>query len=1432
MVKIRKEKSGNLLVLLTGFFLLLPFAGATYLLEEKQRNDIYITSKEIEGAKYHRALFDVQAAIQAYRGSFVIALVTNKKNEQADALQNVLLEKIQTVDDLEKGSNILDFTVEWKNIKNEIIKSLALISQDSDKKTFLNNMSVVLDDLSSLMEDVGTKSSLILDAGIEPYFMINININLIPNIMRDLGDVRRKILFSMMNGEFTHDEMKDVLSTYGQIGTFEKQYAYSNRMIKENDPEKVSSEIESKVRVLDRTKEMLAILSSVYENKAVDFDQETYFAKTTEAITALTDAYHQYSEHLIWHLQERLLKQQREQITVLSGLLLLFVMTFSFFIYARRNMTQKREIDNARYITAIMDAAGKSQGIVEFDMNGNILTVNRKFLIMMGYTLPEVIGHHHSLFVTPEYKNSVEYRKFWDSLCCGEFQSDEFLRIGKDGREVWIQAFYSPILDNEGNPVKIVKFATDISDRKNNEIILQQSTARINAILETAKDAIITIDEHGIIQSCNRAGCNMFGYEVKELIGRNINMLMPSPYKENHDGYLSSYMRTGRTNIIGIGREVEGLRKDGEIFPIELSVTEVKTEGERLFTGFVRDITERKDAEAKANMYLHDLELAKIEADGANRMKSEFLATMSHEIRTPMNGIIGMAELMSETTLSNRQHGYLRTIMGSAESLLTIINDILDFSKIEADKVELETIPIDLMTLAEDVAELMVTNAGEKNLEVILRIVPGTPCSLLGDPVRIRQIMTNLLSNAIKFTEKGYVVLQIEQDPEHVGSVGKAGIRISVSDTGIGISEEAVSKLFEKFSQADSSTTRKFGGTGLGLAICKKLVNMMGGDITVTSQIGKGSTFSFTIFLPIDQNDREEVPSYDDLKSLRILAVDDIKINTIMLQERLQNLHIPCETCDSAVSALDLMRKAAEDGRAFDIVLTDYLMPEMDGVSLAAAIREDKELKNTDLILLTSAFGRVKTEQFKYKGFSACLAKPFRIREVIEVMSIVRQARIRGDINVFITEDHLQARRSLEFKERDITFNAPEILLAEDNRVNQVFAIETLESVGCKVTLATNGKEALRMIQEKRYDLVLMDCEMPEMDGFEATCKIREHEKVSSLKAIPIIALTANAMKGDRERCVTSGMDDYLTKPIRKHQLCRVLAKWLPSFVVGQEDTQVEKITMFNGLRLLLVEDNRTNRMLAEEMLEEMGFSITVAEDGLKGFEAVKAAPFDIVLMDCQMPVMDGYESTRNICAYKKEKGITSMPIIALTANALKGDREKCIAAGMDDYLSKPVRKQELKDMLSKWLKASVVSGNSHALDNINILSLDVFEEVRGLMEARFISWIERYLEDTRHVLSRMKACQEKEDVSGLHIAAYNIKTSSALIGAMRLFSLVEALEILTRDIMDNGGGFADINADVFGEIYDTFILTEQAIKTQIEAINEHVVRNKERARR
>jgi len=549
--------------------------------------------------------------------------------------------------------------------------------------------------------------------------------------------------------------------------------------------------------------------------------------------------------------------------------------------------------------------------------------------------------------------------------------------------------------DLQKTTTSIDKLNKEINERKRAEEALLNSEARIRAIVNTAVDGIITIDEQGIIQSFNPSAERLFGYAAEETIGQNVEILMPSPYREAHRSYIANYLRTGEEKIIGIGVEAVARRRDGTAFPIDLAVSEVYLGKQRIFTGIIRDITERKDAEEA-------LQKAKEEAEVANKTKSEFLASMSHEIRTPMNAIIGMADLLSETPLTSEQQQYVQVFGSAGENLLNIINDILDISKVEAGHLDLEEIDFDLGEVVEKTGEIMSLRANEKGLDLACHVVPDVPTGLVGDPVRLRQILVNLIGNAIKFTEKGEVVVEVKIAGQELENAelkkddkdqSEIELLFSVTDTGIGIPPEKKDVIFDTFTQADVSTTRKHGGTGLGLTISKRLVELMGGRIWVESKQGQGSTFYFTASFKVQTEARRRVQPppavtrpapLEDLRPLRILFVEDSPDNRLLIQSYLKKTPYQLDIAENGQIAVERFISGK-----YDLVLMDMQMPVMDGYTATREIRKwenQKGVKATPVIALTAYATKEEEQKSLDAGCNAHLVKPIKKANLMEAI--------------------------------------------------------------------------------------------------------------------------------------------------------------------------------------------------------------------------------------------------------------------------------------------------------------------------------------------------------------------------------------------------------------------------------------------------------------
>jgi PAS domain S-box-containing protein len=852
---------------------ILPFGGATLLFINNIDDNITFAEQERHGVRYNSALFSVLLAAQYYSGLHYVDTITGIARPETRAAKTTFMARIDAVDAFSGEVRVLGIAKDWRRVKHALMETNRFtpgVSADD----YFQEQNRALIPLRKFIKRVGIRSNLILDPEVESYFMAHMLLNTMPDMVIQLGYIRGKITGALTRGVVLRQHEYQVLEMVGALKALRDDYAYGVSIIEDNDPENVSNKVEPTLKALPKLEKTMAMFESVAGHYSRVLTPETFFAGITKTIATFEQSHVQFSNHLDWHLHQRIAEHKRYRAEMLLALLAALTVTVGILVFARRNLINQETLDAA---------------------------------------------------------------------------------------------------------------------------------SRVQAILNTVVDGIITINAQGIIQGFNPSAERIFGYSAHEVMGKNLSMLMPEPDHSKHDGYLRHYLQTGEKKIIGIGREVQAKRKDGSLFAMELGVNTFSIGSHQMFVGSIRDISERKQLDVKlqeyaAQMEVKSLELAsaKEQAEQATRLKSEFLANMSHEIRTPMNGVIGMTNALLKTELTPQQRSYAKTALNSADMLLQIINDILDFSKIEAGKITLEYLPFDLKVICEEVRVLMQLKAEEQGVDLIVHYADETARYCVGDPLRVRQILFNLVNNAIKFTSKGQVVVSV-QSQQMAGNMVQ--FHVEVVDTGIGIPADKTALIFNKFSQADQSTARKFGGTGLGLAICKELVRMMGGDIGVRSVYGEGSTFWFTMMLD----------AYDN-------------------------------------------------------------------TALCMLAREGDSMVDAEALQLPEAH----------------------------------------------------------------------VLLVEDNAVNQMVATLMLEEYGCRITTAENGEEAVKQLTQQTFDLVFMDCQMPVMDGYEATRAIRAIEARDSLARTPIIALTANAMKGDDARCLAAGMDDYLPKPLEERDMLRLLKKWLP----------------------------------------------------------------------------------------------------------------------------------------------------------------------------------------------------------------------------------------------------------------------------------------------
>jgi two-component system sensor histidine kinase/response regulator len=1044
-----------------------------------------------------------------------------------------------------------------------------------------------------------------------------------------------------------------------------------------------------------------------------------------------------------------------------------------------------------------IEAINRSQMMIEFQMDGTIIQANDNYLRAFGYQEGELTGKHHSNFVSQEYRRSVEYNEFWKELRAGHYQAGLFSHIDKQGNAVWIEASYNPILGPDGVPTKVVKFASNVTERIRIQNELKDAEARVQAILDNVLDGIITIDGGGIIASINPAAVKMFGYEVGDVVGRNVKMLMPEPDRSAHDGHLAAYRPGAPTRTIGVGRELEGLNSSGRVFPMELTVTDFAFGGQGMFVGLVRDITVHKEEEQahrrtrevldrtgriacvggweinlasneliwseealrllglpsdrrptleesidllfapdaqliirgaiekaiaehagfavdlpvtrpdggqiwvrvtgsveceggkpvrmvgatqdvtirvaeqaalqEANeraalaaeysgigiwswdiatnlttwnlwMYRHygmtegdeplvghETPVSRIHPDDrrsveqalrdciagikpfdmmfrvvwddksvhhirsagqvrrdekgkalrmvgtdwdvtdlvranetswralqiaqdSNRTKSDFLANMSHEIRTPMNAILGMTYLARRANPSPKQLDYLIKIGNAAESLLGIMNDILDFSKIEAGKLELEVISFSLKGVLRNLLDVVGQKAHDKGVALVRAVADDVPANLVGDPLRLGQILINLVNNAIKFTDFGEIKIRVAAEEITANNLR---LNISVSDTGIGMSEEQVANLFQSFHQGDTSFTRKYGGTGLGLAICKQLCELMHGEITVQSELGKGSTFHFTARFGIATDTALSPPSRSDSLQKSILIVDDSENTRHSLIAMLDASGYEARAVSSGEEALSALAHASQAGRPTDLVVMDWRLPGINGIETSRRIKANPTFSLIPEILMVSAFEREEVlaghPDVVFDGF---LTKPVSKKNLLHAIAAALGSNVEQAEPMPATEPATTAPPELSGRR---------VLLVEDNEVNRFLATELLTDLGIHVSIALNGRECVDRVNAEPFDLVLMDIQMPVMDGLAATKLLRADSRFQNL---PIIAMTAHAMSGDRERSLSTGMNDHLTKPINPQALAETLVRWMPAKSALQPTIETAQISV------------------------------------------------------------------------------------------------------------------------------------------------------------------------------------------------------------------------------------------------------------------------------
>ena len=772
---------------------------------------------------------------------------------------------------------------------------------------------------------------------------------------------------------------------------------------------------------------------------------------------------------------------------------------------------RKAEEENRHIFTTSMDLLC----VVGFD--GFFHRVNPMFSKTLGFTEEELLSSPVMEFVHPDDRESTQaaIEEVAQGTDVVEFENRS---LCKDGSFRWT-AWSAPA--SRENDDCLYAVGRDITERKAIERALRESEARFRSLFEHTPEAVVLVDmESGTFTDANQNAQDLYLLDRESLLKVGPVEVSPpvQPNGRNSREMAEEKIREALAGKLTVFEWVH-TRSNGQEVPCEVRLVPMPDAEHLTVRASVTDISWRKEAEMA-------LQQAKEAAEAANQAKSEFLANMSHEIRTPMNAVIGMTEMVLDMDLPEVQRDYLQTALNSAESLMSIINEILDFSKIEAGKLQLERIPFSLREFLGDSMKSLGVRSDAANLELAWHVDADVPDLLTGDTTRLRQIIINLVGNSIKFTDAGEVVLRVKK--VKLNSTA-AELQFTVQDTGIGIPPDRLHAVFETFQQADSSTTRRFGGTGLGLAICSRLVEMMGGKIWVESQIDQGTTFFFTCVLGIAQ-EPEQAPDVDALAGVRVLIVDDNATNRHILQDMLAKWGLSVSLASGGREGITQLQRATASSQPFSLVITDLHMPEMDGFDFSREIRRLPGCENMKIIMLTSGAGHSDASQCKDLQIDRHLMKPTKPSELLSAIFYSLDLR----------KSEPERSGTTRIDEHDL-IGSLNILLAEDGVANQKLAVALLNRWGHTVTIANNGLEAIEAMNHQSFDLILMDVQMPEMDGLEATWEIRKREE-SAGQHTPIIAMTAHAMSGDREKCLQAGMDDYLSKPVRKAELYEILS--------------------------------------------------------------------------------------------------------------------------------------------------------------------------------------------------------------------------------------------------------------------------------------------------
>ena len=761
---------------------------------------------------------------------------------------------------------------------------------------------------------------------------------------------------------------------------------------------------------------------------------------------------------------------------------------------------------SCEWLAAIVDTL--PDAVTSTDLTGRIMTWNRAAEDLYGIGGAEAVGSS-AMELLPAWADDIG--AMLRVISRGDtLRLDDGQLVRRDGMTISVMFSATPIRDDTGRVVGQVSVARDVSAHRRAE-------ERFRQLVQGAPDAMVIVAADGTIVEVNEQTTRLFGYPAEDLVGQPVEILVPDRLRLLHVARRQAFLGRPTVHGMGVGLAISGLRRDGSEFPIEVSLAPLDLGPDKLVSASVRDVTDRQRSE-------RDLARALEEAVAAAQLKSQFVAMVSHEIRTPMNGVLGLTDLLLDTPLDLTQRRYVETIGSSGRALLTIINDILDFSKMESGRIELASADLDLYLLLEEVVLVAAELARDKDIVVTGYYPPALPRVVRGDAGRLRQALLNLVGNAVKFTRRGSVLVSAGPTPD-------GAVTFAVTDTGIGIAPGDVERLLEPFAQGDDLADRRFGGTGLGLTICRNLVELMGGRLLIESEPGEGSRFSFTVALPPSS----VVPAASPGLVGRRMLVADGNPNTLrLIDEHARTWGMEPTACASSATAMDALRTAAAAGEPFEVAVLDQSMFGADGMSIVDAVAAERGLGVTHVIVLTSG-AYLSDLVAKRTGSVDVLARPVRLSQLFDSLSEPSATRGRY---VAPVPDQVPGVSSL-------SDSGPKVLVAEDNEVNRLVAVGTLAALGYRCDIAPNGVDAVRLVNSRTYAAVLMDCQMPEMDGYAATAEIRRTAPPD--RRVPIIAMTAGARAEDCDRCLAAGMDDFVSKPIDREILRAVLERWIRS---------------------------------------------------------------------------------------------------------------------------------------------------------------------------------------------------------------------------------------------------------------------------------------------